>query len=143
MDRTKYSGADWLVKNMAYVHPGLVASPLGMAVADLLGELFYGINHLPNNVINKVDWSDPSVILITIGWEDWSTFDFSTLTRLVFLAHHLAIRVDLTPVKYNYMRIMFHQRQRTGNIFQRHPTLQEAVDRFNDEVKLPEFMEAE
>ena len=136
----KYAGADWLKSNMKFLKPDMTTvSELGCKVADLLGELYAGIYHLDNKTIEKVEWNNKSYIQVTIGWKDWSTFDFDILTRLVFLAHHMAIRVDLTPVKYQYMRLLFHQRNRSGDIFHRHPTLDEAVASFKATVNLSEY----
>ena len=136
--KTKYAGADWLIKQMEYVKPGLVVSDLGKSVADLLGELFGGIYHLDHKSLNKVDWSNKNYIEISIGWQSWSTVDFDQLTRLVFLAHHMAIRVDLTPTKYQFVRLLFHQRGRVGNNSERHPTLDEAVEKFKKNVSFAE-----
>ena len=108
-------------------------------MAEFLGELFFGIYHLVYKAIYKVDWSNTHHIEISIGWKDWSTTDFDRLTRLVFLAHHLALRVDLTPSTHQYMRLLFHLRCRTGNSYLKHPTLEDAVNHFIATVSVPEY----
>lgn len=135
----KYSGFDWIVRNYEIVHPEAIVSELGCDVADLLGELFFGIYHIDNRALMKVDWTNKSYIEISIGWQDWSTVDFDKLTRLVFLAHHMAIRVNITPSKYGYLKLLFHQRNRNGDSYHRHPTLDEAVDKFKASVSIPEY----
>jgi hypothetical protein len=135
-----YSGSDWLIKQMSYVKPEMVISELGLQVADLLGELFYGIYHLDYKALNRVDWANTHYIEVSVGWKSWSSVDFDTLTRLVFLAHHRAMRIDIAPIKYQWMRLLFHQRGRTGSEnLEKHPTLDEAVSRFKQDVYLPEF----
>lgn len=139
---TQYAGADWVAENIKYGrHPDMQMSDLGRAVADFLGELYHGIYHLSNKAIDRVDWSDKRCIIISIGWNSWSTVDFDVLTRLVFLAHHTSLRVDLTPSTHQYMRVMFHHRGRSGDAYTRHPTLDEAVERFKKNVSIPEFQE--
>ena len=138
-----YSGSDWLESNLKYVHPDTVISPLGRDVADLLGELFYGIYHLDNKALYKVDWSNNHHIIISICFQDWSTINCSNLTRLVFLAHHMALRVNMKASTHNYMQLMFHKRGRSGNFTQRHPTLDEAVSTFKANVTIPEYCDEE
>ncbi len=135
----KYAGSDWLEKSIKHIAPKCgPISPFGKDVADLLGELFCGIYHIDNRSLAKARWDNNYVIFISIGYKDWSTYDSANLTRLVFLAHHMAIRVELQPSRYGYMRILFHLRTRSGNSSERHPTLDEAVENFKKYVSLPE-----
>lgn len=55
-----------------------------------------------------------------------ASFDFSTLTRLAFLAHDHAIRAEVTPAM-RYLRITLSPRTREATMIQGHPTLEEAV----------------
>lgn len=57
---------------------------------------------------------------------DLSTFDTDALTRLVILAHDLAIRVEIRPAMHN-VRVLAHQRTREGSLMHRHPTIEEAI----------------
>jgi hypothetical protein len=138
-----YSGSNWIEHSLRPKEgDNLVKlSQLGRDVADLLGELFLGIYHLPSNRLLKVEWDNNYCIEITIGWEDWSTIDFDVLTRLVFLAHHRAIRVDMDASTHNYMKLRFWQRNRSGDYYHRHPTLREAVEKFEKTVTLPEYVD--
>jgi len=140
---TEYAGVDWLEKHLEYVNPDLVISPLGRKVADFLGELFYGIYHLDPRALNRVDWANNHQVIVSIGHQDWSTFDFSNLTRLVFLAHHMALRVNIRGAKSNYIQLMFHDRQRKGDLYNRHPTIDEAVSTFKNNVTFPEYQDEE
>ena len=133
----KYAGADWIEKEMSYRDPEMKLSPLGKAVADLLGEWMYGIYHLNYKSLYKVDWSNNHYIEISIYCSALSTCDYNDLTRLVFLAHHMAIRIQLEPSTHHHMRMMFHQRTRGGH-GQYHPTLDTAVSLFKQTVSIPE-----
>ncbi len=134
-----YMGEEWVDGFLSNFKPGTTMSELGRAVANFLGELYLGIYHLDSGALERVDWSDKNCIVITIGHKDWCTVDFNTLTRLVFLAHHMAIRVELVPVANGYMRVLFSQRNRDGDVYHRHPTLDEAVAMFKERVLLPEY----
>lgn len=130
-----YSGADWIEKSLKINN----MSDLGRDVADLLGYLLKGIYH-DEKAIRKVDWSNKHYIEYKTygGHGNWASFDFDYLTQLVFLAHHMAIRVEITPVNFTHIRILFHRRSRNGDIYQRHPTLDEAVARFKETCYLEE-----
>jgi hypothetical protein len=134
-----YSGSDWIKSSMRYPKE---MSPLGIKVADLLGELFYGIYHLDLKRLWAVDWSNNSYIEISIGWHSFSTVDYDELTRLVFLAHHMAVRIQIDAATHKYLRLMFHQRCRFGDYAHRHPTLDEAVAAFKETVSVPEYHES-
>ena len=135
----EYSGSDWLERHLEATKPGVKMSQLGIDVADLLGELFFGIYHINTKWLDKVDWSNKRFIVISIGWRSWATTDYDELTRLVFLAHHRAIRVDIDAATNKFIRLLFHQRKRGKDGMRCHPTLDEAVARFKSHVSLPEY----
>lgn len=132
----EYAGADWIEKSLKY--DGKM-SKLGKNVADLLGELFHGIYHLDMSQLRKVDWGNSYCIEFLLGGKTISTCDYDELTRLVFLAHHMAIRVELSPYAFKYIMLRFHQRNRDGDFSQRHPSLEEAVNEFKNQVTIPEY----
>jgi hypothetical protein len=138
---SKFAGADWVKTEMSYKNPGLVMSVLGTNVADFLGELFQGIYHLDPVALKKVDWENNSFIEVSIGWTNWSTVDYDNLSTLVFLAHHMALRVGIEASTHKYMKLIFHQRSRSGKFYQKCPTLDEAVKTFKETVNLPEFQD--
>lgn len=143
MSERFYAGADWVEKEMHHAEKDFQISPLGRAVADFLGELFLGIYHLDMPALHKVEWGNNHHISVSIGWKDWATYDYDLLTRLVFLAHHMALRVELCPTRSQYVRLMFHQRTRKGAGFSSHPSLRQAVDKFESGVHIPEFVEVQ
>lgn len=57
-----------------------------------------------------------------------STFDFSELTTLVFMAHQKCIRVEVSAIRTNILRIALHKRKREGSMSERHPTIEKVID---------------
>jgi hypothetical protein len=132
-------GSEWIKAQLQYWRPGTEMSELGVRVADLLGEWQGGIYHLDPKALKKVDWTSPSYIQFTLGWKNLSTVDFDELTRLVFLAHHCCIRVDIDASTHKQMRMLFHPRSRHGGRSQRHPDIMEALNDFLLSVSLPHY----
>lgn len=138
-ESSKYSGHEWIETNIYARKLPMEMSELGKDVADLLGELFCGIYHLDYKALMRVNWSEERWIEIVLGHKELSTCDYDELTKLVFLAHHMAIRVSISASTHNYLKLLFHRRERIGGYSKRHPYLEEAVKRFKDNVSLPEF----
>lgn len=62
------------------------------------------------------------------GFASW---DSSYLTRLVIGAHDEMIRVEISPRSFRYLAIdMWPRRAREGSMFERHPTIEEAVKQY-------------
>lgn len=60
-----------------------------------------------------------------------ATFDFDGLTRLVLLAHDRCIRAEIAPSGPGMIGItLFKRPKRTGSGFERHPTIEEAIEMF-------------
>ena len=119
---TDHSGADWV--RDCLVHGEL--SELGQQVADLLGVVWRGIYHIDQKRLKEIDWQNPHYIRLRCP-SDLSTFDFDLLTRLVVLAHDMAVRIEVRPLSNRYLEILFHPRSREGDGMHRHPTMEEAV----------------
>lgn len=130
---SRYSGAEWLRRNMDLDPKSKPMSPLGIMVADLLGHLFYGLYHWDNH--RSTDWSNSQYIRCIVH-KELSTFDFSDLTRLVLLAHRTGLRVQVGPCNFRYMELIFHDRRepKTWSGGQRHPTIHEAIARLDAEL---------
>jgi hypothetical protein len=106
--------------------PGTSPSEVGVRVAELL-DAWQGMHHLLHLRMDKVEWSNPH--FIEMQWVgNLATFDGDDLTRLVFLAHDMGIRVDLQGgSRRREITILFHPRmERTGSLSKRHPTLSDA-----------------
>lgn len=115
----KYAGADWLKQQ--HITP----SEHGENVADILGQVFLGLYHIDRQVY-KVDWTELRCIEINLH-SNFSTYDFNVLTRLVVLCHDRAMRLEISPCNMQFIKFRFHQRKREGSIFDRHPTIEQAI----------------
>lgn len=107
-------------------------SPLGEVAADILGVLYRGCHHIDDGALERVRWDNPRYISIVLFETDIATFDFNMLTNIVFLAHWLAVRISIKPKSHRYIEMLFHQRKRTGEFSQRHPSLDDAVIQFKE-----------
>lgn len=117
----RFAGGEWLQeRNSENI------SPLGIKVANLLGDVFEGLYHLSDNTLNKVDWTDTFCISVNIE-KCLCTWDFDHLTRLVVLCHDRCIRMEINSKNMQYIGLMFHERQREGHMDQRHPTIENAI----------------
>ncbi len=117
-----HSGAEWLKASLEKE-----MSPLGEAVANLLGRVFAGIYHLPSSSLKRVDWSDPYCIEFTF-YGELATFDFSHLTALVVFGHDEMIRISIRGCGPGYIKMMFHQRSsRTGSMSERYPIIEDHI----------------
>lgn len=124
MPEIHYAGSEWIQQAFE-----TELSPLGAAVADLLGDVFFGIYHLDAGALGRVKWSDPHYILVNLRHHSLATFDGDELTRLVVLCHDRCLRLDLKAIAPLTLQLLFHQRQREGGIWKRHPTIEQAVER--------------
>lgn len=101
------------------------------AAIDFFALFFLGRHHIPRNL---KPWGDGWAVS---AYDALSTFDFDGLTRLVFLAHDHAVRVEVTPCNPQMLRIAIWQRVRDGRISERHPTLDDAVSRWTGRPVAP------
>lgn len=118
--------AEW-IRNMEWP-----IGEFGARVADLLGELYVGIYHIPTQYLKKVDWENPHFIEIVVDDSQYSTFDFGYLTDLVLLCHRECIRGEVSAARQGLLRLRFHSRQRDGGMSQRHPTMREVLEAAGD-----------
>ncbi len=89
---------------------------------DFFGILFRGKNHIPSEL-------KP----FGHGWKvnahaSMSTFDFDELTRLVFLCHDRCVRAVIIQGGPGRVGIAISQRLRDGDVSQRHPTIDQALE---------------
>ncbi|MBZ9752957.1 hypothetical protein K7W42_19140 [Deinococcus sp. HMF7604] len=124
-----FAGSEWLVSNLKY-EKAPAPSPLGLRVADLLGELAHGIYHLPKGAKYRTNWGHSRYIEVTLenGYVTLGTVDADYLTRLVFLAHDYGLRVEIRPCNFRHLVLGFSQREvRTGAYHERCPTAEDAL----------------
>lgn len=95
------------------------------ACFDLLCYVFHGEHHAPERI-----YAFGRGIKCNAESHRLSTFDFDYLTRLVVLAHDACVRVEIVSSGPGRIGLVMHKRAgRTGNSFDRHPTMEEAIER--------------
>ena len=111
-----------------------VLSPFQASVMNILGIVGGGIYNAPINwETMEWSWGDG----LSLAWENsLSTFDFQSLTGLVFLCHDARIRCTIEPCGPRLLRLSFWQRSHDGGSNVRHPSLEEAVASHRGEVSL-------
>lgn len=131
-----FAGAGWIEHAMSYDGE---MSDLGRTVADLLGDVFFGIYHMNTTSLRKVDWGNTQCIVVTLDTE-LATYDSDALTRLVVLCHDRLIRCSIQGLAPGYIRAMFHQRHKRegGARWERHPTLETASKQIRSYYANPE-----
>jgi hypothetical protein len=100
-------------------------------VMDILGMVCGGIYNAPISW-EKVEWQVGRGVAVVLRDNGFATWDFSSLTRLVFLCHEARIRCDITSHTRGYFRLFFTPRNATGGMAERHPNLDEAVAAFRE-----------
>ena len=96
---------------------------------QFFAQLFHGEHHIPHGSKGVKEFG--------AGWcvntsHDFATFDSNELTRLVFMAHDRAVRVEIRPASPQYLKICIWQRQRDGDLYHRHPTLEQGVAQWRE-----------
>jgi hypothetical protein len=96
----------------------------GEAIA-FFSEFYRGEHHFPSKV-------KP----FGLGWSinhfgPLATFDADDLTRLVFMAHEKCIRVQVEGGPHG-LRIAIWRREREGCPYERHPTIDQALNSFRE-----------
>lgn len=86
--------------------------------------LFKGKHHIPSEVRAYKDYTDAWYVT---HFMNMSTYDGDTLTRAVFLAHDMCVRLDIKPASPMYIKLVISKRDREGLIYDKHPTLGEAL----------------
>jgi len=120
---------DWLENQLRYKNKDIKISELGKIVSSIMGEVWDGIYHLDRSTYQheRTDWSNNSYIEMVICGE-LATWDFNKLTRLVVLCHDKCVRLSISGASNNFLRLMFHKREREGGFSERHPTLEYQVE---------------
>jgi len=91
---------------------------------DFFAAFYRGEHHFPSKLKPYGDgWS-----MSQFG--SLATFDGDGLTRLVLLAHERCIRVQIEQGGPNRLRIAIHKREREGRMYERHPTIEQAIEAF-------------
>lgn len=112
---------EWLKQSRE--HSYAWASDDQWACVLMLIAMFRGEHHLPGEIK-----AAGRGVRISAHASRFSTYDYSDMTRLVFMAHDRCIRAELCPSGPGRIGIMLHKRhKREGEMHERHPTLEQAV----------------
>lgn len=90
---------------------------------EFFSALFNGEHHIPKSLKEfGYGWS------VDMG-NDFSTYDFNLMTKLVVLAHDRCIRATIQGKSKNTVTIGIHKRDRAkaGSMCEFHPELEDAV----------------
>lgn len=106
-----------------------ILPPFEERAEALLSRVFGGMHH----VYSLKKFPGPSNAHWTcIHHGPISTFDFDQMTRLVFAAHELCLRVQVSNGGPHALKIWVHERTgRDGHGYERHPDITEALGMWN------------
>ncbi len=95
---------------------------------QMLADLFFGFHHIHG----KLHPWGAGIRLNTWYTNTMASFDFDGLTRAVLMAHDRMIRFEIVPSGPGMLGLVLHKRHnREGNMCERHPTIEEAIERFS------------
>lgn len=117
----KFAGADWLIDVLAS-HGSPAPSALGVDVAEVLGNAFSGIYHIPSQALfhERTKWHDERYIEFVTG-RSLSTYDFSELSDLVFGCIQRKIRLEVYGAARGYLKLTFMREPDPKRAFERCP----------------------
>jgi hypothetical protein len=95
-------------------------------VKAVLNEVYDGLHHLPNKL------KDHKFYFELNHYGDLSTWDFNRLTVLVLAAHEHCVRVEISSSGPGMVKLLFHDRNRTGKGWDSHPTIEEALKNYRN-----------
>lgn len=61
-----------------------------------------------------------------------ATYDFALLSAAVILAHDFAVRLEINGAFNGCIRLIAFKRKRDGSVFERHPTIEDAIKRIRE-----------
>ncbi len=126
---SQYQGAEWIKRSLKKT-----MSPLGIQVADLLGDVFLGIYHLDYKALERVNWDNDDYIIFVLSYHSLSTVDSNELTKLVVFCHDRALRMDIKSVAPKRLELLFHQRVREGDFYHVCPTIEEHINKIRESL---------
>lgn len=109
---------------------------LAQKVDRFVDIVFGGKHHL-----RKLEVNDLFAVAVPYG--TMATIDDNTLTKTVFAAHELGLRVEVDNHGMRGIKLMLHSRKiRDGSIMKKHPTIVDALKHYGLEVVTKEEHEA-
>lgn len=108
------------------------------AVGLLVTAFRTGVYNLPV-LWKRVDWRYGNGVSFILGNRPaLASWDFNQLTRLVIGAHDECIRVEVEPHGFGYLKInMWPRKGRDGTMFERHPSIEDAISDFRTDNSPP------
>jgi hypothetical protein len=142
INAVKFEGARHLRK-MLRDRP---VSPLGVKVANVLGQVWKGIYHLEmehSPSANKIDWGADDQISVTVTG-DLATFDGCLLTMLCLCCNEAKLNLFLAGSFSGYTRLIFRENHAVdlskikldGNLIEYADPCLDAVKKFSDSERL-------
>lgn len=98
---------------------------------DFFAELYKGHHHIPSPGVRQFE-KDRLWWYVIDHASRYSTYDGDLLTRLVFLCHDKHVRAELRDGGFGRIKIIITPRDREGYIFERHPTIGEALENWRE-----------
>ena len=119
---SEYAGADWIRESLKKP-----LSAIGEKAANILGEAYPGIYHLPHASLHKTNWADEFWTQVWV-YDDLATWDHNTLTTLVILCHDQCVRMTIRVHNRRRLRLEFSMRDRADkSMSYTHPTIEQAI----------------
>lgn len=128
MDNLNQRGLEWLLAN----HKGPV-SAFGGKVACILDQALGGIHNLNRGRLERVLWDSKDLIIFRYS-AGFASFDNDWLTRLLVLCHDESVRLEIQPGGNINIILLFSPRELEGDLYHRHPTLEESVKKIREEI---------
>lgn len=96
--------------------------------------VYFGTNHIPSQIKKYgTGWS-------INNRRNLATYDFNTLTRMVFMAHDMCYRLEIMQGGPGAVKIAIWKRYgRDGDMCSRHPTIEMALGEWRKEHKQVRF----
>jgi len=103
-NRYKYSGADWMSQSAC-----VQLSPLGVKVADILGQVERGIYHIAPLVLDKREqWSNTESITISYN-NELATYDLPQLTALYLCCRRMNVPFSISSKGNSFLYLKFFE----------------------------------
>ena len=120
---------DYDLAHLRHYYKGEISN-IGRKAAIMMSILYRGLHNAPETQLEKINWANTYYISLKT-FLPLATFDNDALTTLVLLAHDYAVRVEVKPCNFRYLEIQFHERQREGDLYSRHPAIESVLSDWN------------
>lgn len=93
----------------------------------VLQRAYRGLHHVTGKIKDE-----PQHRRVTCCVYPAATYDADELTRLVIMAHEECVRLEIHPGGPGSIKLIFTQRQREGDFCDRHPTIEQAIEKLRE-----------